>query len=258
MGGTTSYLKNLLSQDNNAFLPSISVDCVIFGFYDGTLKILLNKFKFFDQWMLPGGFVLKDQDIDNAASEILLERTGLNNIYLKQFHLFGDASRTNRQVNKEILKQNDIDYDESHWLLQRFISLGYFAFINYSNAKIRAKQDEEIRWFDIDKIPLLYSDHNLIISKAISTIRQQINNIPIGKELLPEKFTVTELRTIYETILNRKLDRRNFQKKMLTNGIINKLDEVSRKNGIKPTFLYSFNEEKYNQAQNEDAILFEF
>lgn len=258
MDGTTSYVKSLLSKDNHTFLPGISVDCVIFGFHDGILKILLNKFNFFDQWMLPGGFVPKELDINDAASKILSDRTGLNNIYLKQFYLFGESNRTNRLVNEKFLKQNDIEYDGSHWLLQRFISLGYFAFINYSDARIDRNRDEEVKWFDLDKIPLLYSDHNLIISKAISTIRQQINNIPIGKELLPEKFTLTELRTIYETILNQKLDRRNFQKKMLTNGVVYKLDEVSKKTGIKTTTLYSFNEEKYKQAQNEDTLLFEF
>ncbi|WP_165021023.1 MULTISPECIES: NUDIX hydrolase [unclassified Dysgonomonas] len=240
-------------------LPSVSVDCVIFGFHEGTLKILLNKFKFHGTWMLPGGFVYKKEDVDDAAYRILKSRTGLDKVYLEQFHLFGNHNRTNIQENEKILNQIDMGSEkpEHHWFLNRFVSVGYYAFVEYSKVEVYTADGEDLRWHHIDEIPQLYSDHNKIIEKAILTIRSQIGNIPIGYELLPEKFAMTELRIIYETIFNKKLDRRNFQRKMLSTGLINKLDETSKKWGIKSATLFSFNKEKYEHAKDSENALFD-
>lgn len=238
---------SIIFSNGDIFHPGISVDCVVFGFHEGKLKILLNKYHNYELPMLPGGFVLKDENVDAAAYRTLQTRTGLNNIYLRQFYLFGDCDRVNKAQNEDILKRlGDNTNNEQHWFLNRFISVGYYAFVEYSKVKLHVTEIEETAWFNYDDIPLLYVDHNKIISKAISVIRSQIGSIPIGYELLPCKFTMTELRIIYETILGEKLDRRNFQRKILSTGLLHKLDEVSRKKGVKDTSLFSFDDEKYN------------
>jgi len=255
-----SYSENILFEKAEALLPSVSVDCIIFGFHEGTLRILLNKFHKHNQWMLPGGFVFTDESVDDSAYRILRERTGLDKIYLKQFHLFGDKDRTDIKDNERILIMNNISIDQDnkpHWLLQRFISVGYYAFVEYSKVNIIKKTDEEIKWFDLENMPVLYSDHNNIVDKAISTIRMQLGYLPMGYELLPEKFTMTELRIIYETILGEKLDRRNFQRKMLASGMIIKLNEVFKKRGIKSTTLFSFNKKKLKSALENGTTFFD-
>jgi hypothetical protein len=116
--------------------------------------------------------------------------------------------------------------------------------------------DEEVAWFDLNHIPSLYTDHNHIIDKAITTIRSQLNSIPVGYELLPEKFTLTQLRIIYETLLDTKLDRRNFQRKILSTGLVYKLNEVYKKWGQKSSTLYSFDKNKYQDAIKNGISIF--
>ena len=250
----------VLSKNAEAFLPGVSVDCVIFGFHDGNMKVLLNRFSGYDKWMIPGGFVFKDEDVDKAALRILAGRTGLEDIYLRQFHFFGNSNRTDIDENKDMLiKLGQLPPDikgDTHWLLNRFISAGYYALVEYSKVRIHTNPSEEIEWFAMDEIPVLYSDHNKIIDKAISTIRPQLSSIPVGYELLPEKFTISELRIIYETILGKELDRRNFQRKILSTGLVIKLDEMHKKWGFKSSTLFSFDKEKYMEAIENGFPLF--
>ncbi|MDU1892218.1 MAG: NUDIX domain-containing protein [Dysgonomonas sp.] len=251
---------NVLQYSADVFHPGTSVDCVIFGFHEGTLKILLNKFSYYNKWMIPGGFVHKDENVDDAAYRLLTLRTGLSDIYLRQFYLFGDKDRTNIEENEDMLIRwgiTDSEERKKHWLVQRFVSVGYYALVEYSKVKIETNDDEEIAWFDLDEIPVLYTDHNKIIEKALATIRMQLLILPFGYELLPEKFTMTELRIIYETILRQKLDRRNFQRKMLGTGLIHKLDEVSKKWGVKSSALFSFDKEKYYNAVENGFMSFD-
>lgn len=238
-----------MEKDAKIFLPSISIDCVILGFHDGILKILLNKFDTNQKWMLPGGFVYMNENVNDAAYRILSERTGLTELYLKQFYLFGDIGRVPLEDNKLIFTTDtDQPAKNPEWLVERFVSVGYYALVEYSQIKIKAAKNEEIQWVQTNEVPDLYGDHNKIINKAIQSLRYQINTIPIGYELLPEKFTMSDLRLIYETILDRKLDRRNFQRKMLNSGYIIKLDEVTKKWGSKSAALFSFDKDKYNFA----------
>jgi len=242
-----SYNNKIISTESGKMLPSVSIDCVIFGFHEGQLKILLNKFNNHKKWMLPGGFVYIDENVDTAAYRLLKERTGLQKIYLTQFYLFGDCDRTNIEENRHILRENYDEHNAAHWFAQRFVSVGYYSFVDFTEVKIKNKKDEDVEWFGLNEIPELYSDHNKIINKALDVIRIQLGFIPIGYELLPEKFTMSELRVIYETILGHTIDRRNFQRKMLSSGLVLQLDEVSKKWGIKSAALFSFNKEKYQE-----------
>jgi hypothetical protein len=249
---------NLKAED---FLPGVSVDSVIFGFREGSLYVLLNRFENHAQWMLPGGFVRRNEDVDAAAYRVLKLRTGLNNVYLQQFYLFGDKDRTKIKEQKKLLQENNVDFTDGekklHWMLKRYVSVGYYAFVEYGKVSINSKFDGEVKWFEISQIPPLYSDHNAIINKAISTIRIYIGYIPVCYELLPEKFTMSELRGVYEAILGKYLDRRNFQRKILSLGILDELEEKTKRFGVKTTTLFSFNDKKLNVALNSGLLHFE-
>lgn len=242
-------LRNTLTMGKDLFLPNLSIDCVVLGFHQGSLKILLNKVNIHEKWMLPGGFVYKDEDLELAASRILKQRTSLYNVYLRQFRTFGQVNRIEKSESLQMLKHMNIDSELAQWYLERFISCSYYAFIEYEKAEIKADEEyEEIRWFSLDQLPKLYGDHYIILDTAIQTLRKQLGNIPIGFELLPEKFTMPELRSIYEAILGRKLDRRNFQRKMLSLDVFITLDEKRKIGAHKSPKLYSFDKEKYEKA----------
>lgn len=241
--------EDILELGQELFHPGFSVDCVIFGFHENQLKVLLLKMKHIDIWALPGGFVLKEEDVEDAATRVLQSRTGLDNIFLRQFHLFGQPGRSKHDFNAELLKKRQVPFDGSHWFLQRFMTLGFYALVEYSSATPRPDNNSDAcEWWDLQQVPALMQDHNQILDKALEALRLQLAYQPIGYNLLAEKFTMPELQKLYETILGKQLDRRNFQRKMLTYDILERLDE--RRSGVahKAPYLYRFNQEKYQQA----------
>ncbi|MDR0542849.1 MAG: NUDIX hydrolase [Dysgonamonadaceae bacterium] len=256
MGQTAKSFKDFLLTSFEILQPGIIVDSVIFGFNEGEIKVLLNRYKAHPNWMLPGGFVCKDEGIEEAAGSLLKKRTGLKNCYLRQFSTFGEPDEAIIEENKQLLREYGMGDMDSHWLLDRYVNIGYYAFVNYNEARIKPTLDEECGWFGLSKLPSLFCNHRMIIDKAIQVIRMEINYIPIGLGLLPEKFTISELRVIYETILGKSLDRRNFQRKILSCGYIYKLDEISRKWGVKDAALYAFNKEKYLKAMEQGMDFF--
>lgn len=229
--------------------PGISVDCVIFGFHENELKVLLLKMKNSKKWAIPGGFVQKTEDVDTAAKRELKLRTSIEDIYLKQFYLFGDAYRSNDQYVDNLVKDQVIQSEMDAWFRQRFITVGYYALVEFSKViPTPAANAELCEWVPINEIPELILDHDIIIQKALSSLRRKLRLEPIGKNLLPKIFTMNELRILYETILGEELDRRNFQRKMLSFGILDRLNQVRKGGAHKAPYLYSFNEEKYNQS----------
>jgi 8-oxo-dGTP diphosphatase len=243
----------LLNTGAYNFLPSLSVDCVIFGFHENQLKVLLLQHRYLNMWALPGGFIYKDEPTDAAAYRVLKERTGLNEIFLKQFHVFGDPGRSQKEFHLRDLKKDGIEAEEDLWLLQRFVTIGYYALVEF--WKVSPPTDtvsEKCVWWDIHKVPALILDHKQILDKALATLRTQLNYQPIGYTLLPEKFTMPELQKLYETILDKKLDRRNFQRKVLSFGILQRLEETKKGMAHKAPYLYSFDLTKYNNALQEN------
>jgi 8-oxo-dGTP diphosphatase len=234
------------------YLPSLSLDCVIFGFHENQLKILLLKMKNAGLWALPGGFILKNEDVDAAAERVLKERTGLEEIFLQQFNVFGEPKRSDPNFHRKYLKAEGIAIEDSHWLLQRFVTVGYYALVEYSFVTPRPDSfSEACTWRDIDKLPELMMDHRQILEKALEVLRQHLNYHPVGYNLLPEKFTMPGLQALYETILDKKLDRRNFQRKILSFGILRRLKEKKKGVAHKAPYLYSFDLRKYNRALKE-------
>ena len=244
----------LVIKGASLYHPGISADCVIFGFHEGELKVLLLKMKNEDHWALPGGFILKEESVDDAATRVLQERTGINNLFLQQFHVFGSPNRSDKEKHKEWMKRDGIAVDKNNWLLQRFITVGYYALVEYSYVQPSPDHTSDACvWCDLHDISTLslIMDHKQILDKALETLRLQINHQPIGYNLLPQKFTMPELQKLYEAILDKKLDRRNFQRRMLGYGIIKKLKETRRGGAHRAPYLHTFDMRKYQKALTE-------
>ncbi len=249
----TKDLKKTINLGHQIYFQGLSVDCVIFGFHNFQLKVLVLKKNNLTQRALPGGFIYKNENVDDAATRILQERTGLDHIFLQQFRVFGDPRRSKKPSHiLGIMKAEGIKVDKKNWLLQRFVTVGYYALVEYSHVTpICNHLSETFEWCDIHTLPPLIIDHREIFQKALETLRIQLNYQPVGYNLLPEKFTMPELQKLYETILDKKLDRRNFQRKMLGFGILNKLKEQRKGVAHKAPFLYTFNLKKYHKALRE-------
>jgi 8-oxo-dGTP diphosphatase len=230
------------------YLEHISIDCVVFGFHEGQMKVLLLKNIGEEKWYLPGGFVLKREPIEMAANRILKERTGLDQIFLQQFHVFGDPDRS--KVHNDMY--NGMLPPEKNWFSGRFLTIGYYALVDFFEVTPQADRFSELcGWRDMDDMPKLELDHELIFKTALDTLRLQLNYQPIGYNLMPKEFTMPELQKLYETILDKKLDRRNFQRRILGFGILNRAEQPRKGGAHKAPYLYSFDLEGYKHALTE-------
>ncbi|WP_294957614.1 NUDIX domain-containing protein [uncultured Flavobacterium sp.] len=240
-------LKDIIDNNEN-YQPGLSIDCVIFGFHDNQLKVLLIKVERANKWSLPGGFIPVDQDIDMAAITILNGRTGVDGVFLRQFATFGKVNRNKQHFDKKTLEYLQIEEEKGKWLTRRFVTIGYYALVDFSKILPNpAGRHEVVEWIDHKEVPELILDHREILDKALDTLRTELNLMPIGYNLLPEKFTIPELQKLYETILDKKLDRRNFLRKITNIGILTKLDEKKSNVAHKAPNLYSFDKEKYDE-----------
>lgn len=239
-----THLKN-----SKEYQPGLSIDCVIFGFDANQLKVLLIKTGYNERWSLPGGFISVNEDIDTAAVSILQARTGLQGIFLRQFATFGAVKRNQNHFSSYVLSHFGIPEEEEDWYTSRFVTIGYYALVNFSKAIPQPDNPSEIvEWIDHSEVPELILDHREILDKALETLRTEINLMPVGYNLLPEKFTIPELQKLYETILGRSLDRRNFLRKITSIGILTKLDEKKSNVAHKAPNLYSFDKDKYEEV----------
>lgn len=240
---------SLISFDIDNFVSGQSVDCVIFGFENGELKILVLKWKVPGEfWALPGGFVYKEEDLDIAAIRVLKERTGIDIPFLEQFKTFGKVDRRDSDTVIKNLKSIDVDKNILDWFGNRFISTGYLSLVDIRKCDLTPDfSSEAIAWLSLKELPDLIFDHKEMVDSAISYIRNQINYLPIGLNLLPEKFTMKELQLLYESILDKKLDRGNFQRKMLKLDIFIRHEKQLEGGAHKAPYLYSFDKNKYEE-----------
>lgn len=237
-----------------SIIPNLSVDCVIFGFDLKKLNIMLterelrdennpNKLIFKD-YTLQGHHVLENENLDDAAKRILKEKTGLDNIYLEQFYTFGNTDRLNKPKD-EIWKEKIGLNIPSH-----VVSVGYYSLVDCEKI-IPDEYHQTSKWFPVDKLPELGFDHDKIIEKAMEALRLKLSREPIGFELLPEKFTLTQLQKLYEAILGKKLDRRNFRKKIANLKYIIPLDEKQTGVSHKPAQVFIFSKDVYIRTKTE-------
>lgn len=211
----------------------LAVDCIIFGFDNEKLKILLVQRNFEPEkgnWSLIGGFLKINENLDKAAVRILHYLTGLNNIYMEQVYTF-----------------SKVDRDPA----DRTISVAYYALIDIASHDKELFQQNSIHWFDVEDAPKLIFDHNRMVERSIGSLRKRALNKPIGFELLPKNFTMRQLQKLYEAILDVKLDKRNFINKFNSLDILIKLDEKDKSSSKKGAFLFQFNEKKYNRKVEE-------
>ena len=210
----------------------LSVDCIIFGFDQNKLKILIGKRNMDPgrgEWSLYGGFVRNDESLDAAAQRTLLELTGLRNIYMSQVGAFGN-----------------IDRDPG----ERVVSIAYYALINVKDYSERLRKQHGVEWVNIEDIPQMYSDHNAMVAKARKLIQQKIKTNPVGFELLPELFTLTQLQRLYEAVNGEPLDKRNFRKRIKDMDYIEKTELIDKKTSKRGASLYRFNKKAFTEDKS--------
>lgn len=219
--------------------PALTVDCVVFGYDAEELKVLLiqrDLEPFEGKWALPGGFVHIEETLEDAARRELQEETGIADLYLEQLYTFGEVNRDPRE---------------------RVVSVAYYALVDLFHYRLTAATDaRNAAWFAVDDTPPLAFDHEQILAMAHQRLRGKVRYQPIGFELLPEKFTLTQLQRLYETILGTALDKRNFRKKILGMDLLIELDEVEQDVAHRAARLYQFDESKY-RALTERGFNFE-
>lgn len=210
--------------------PALTVDCVVFGLDEGELEVLLIRRgipPFANRWALPGGFVRLDETLEDAARRELEEETGLNKVFLEQLYTFDAIDRDPRE---------------------RVITVAYYALVKLSDHKVRAATDAaDAAWFAISDLPELAFDHAKIFDVALERLRGKVRYQPLGFELLARKFTLTQLQRMYETILDRPLDKRNFRKKILGMDLLVELDEVQKDVAHRAARLYKFDDRRYRK-----------
>lgn len=225
----------------NNYIPHLSFDCVIFGFNGTILKILILEYHATGLFALPGGFVRKDQSLDNAVEQGVKERTGLDDVFLDQFYLFGSLERSSPKDMERILRANGDDTEDNQWMKERFLTVGYYALINYDKVTpVPDRFSDSIDWYAIEDLPPLMMDHRLIVDKALDTLRKNIDEKIIGINLLPQKFTMKQLQLVYEAILGQSLRRTTFQRKMLSLDILERHEKLFKGTAHKAPYLYSF------------------
>jgi 8-oxo-dGTP diphosphatase len=238
-----------LDEAGERFLAHISLDCVVFGWHANQLKILLLKVKNLDVLALPGGFVMHQETLEKAAIRTLQERTGLENVFLQQFRVFSDPLRSNPEDRARDLEKMGVNRKRAAWFGQRFISVGFYSLVDFSKVDPRPDMfSETCSWYNLEDRGTMILDHDHILQTALAALRMQLNHQPIGYNLLPRKFTLPELQKLYETILGKKLDRRNFQRKVFSYGILRSLDEKRTGVAHKAPYLYSFDLRQYRKA----------
>ncbi|HKJ32721.1 MAG TPA: NUDIX domain-containing protein [Balneolales bacterium] len=217
----------------------VAVDCIIFGFDREDLKLLLIKRNFEPEkgkWSLMGGFLSRDESLDDAAGRVLNNLTGLKNVYLEQLHGFGEVDRDP---------------------VERTVSIAYYALVNIQKHDKELVRKYSAHWFPIDAIPNLIFDHNEMVEAAKSRLRYKASHQPVGFELLPEKFTLPELQQLYEAIYETDLDKRNFRRRILSMDVLIKTNEKQKKYSKKGAFLYKFDENKYKKrVRDGDSLVF--
>jgi len=239
--------------------PNLTIDCAIFGYHDGELQLLLVKNKLITMWCLPGGFVRKDESLDQAATRITAERTGFDNLFFKQFKAFGDPGRNDPRGAfdpEKLLELVGIRLDDHAWLTGETVSVGYYAITDIISAKPKADfLSSECGWFPIDKLPPLGFDHEGMVREALFSMRIHLHHFPIGKNLLQQKFTLKEIKRFYEVMSGKQLNASNFPNKLIAMGIIVKLDEKKSIGAHRSPTYYKFDEESYEKALQEGLVL---
>ncbi len=255
---TLRELEHFFKKGYLDYRPEVTVDCAIFGYHDGALQLLLVKNKIITGWCLPGGYVKRNENLDEAAARITEERTGIGNLFLKQFKTFGEPGR-NKVIDfdhENFYTLTGIRTDEFDWLKVDTVSIGFYAITDIVNTKPRADFfSSECRWFPVDKLPKLGFDHDEMVGEALFTMRMHLYHFPIGQSLLPEKFTLKEIKGFYETMSGKELNATNFPNKLISLGLIVKTNEKRNIGAHRSPTYYKFDKKVYKKVLQEGLVL---
>lgn len=240
---------------NKNYIPQVAIDCVIFGYEDQQLKVLLSKLNFQGEFFaLHSGFIKQEEDLDDAAKRILEERTGIQDIYLQQFKVFGKADYKRQEFLDELIKTN-FPQDEEYlkdtnktyeWFTKRFLSIGYYALVDLGKVYPKLTQlDASIQWYPLHKVPKLVMHYDEVLKEALNAVKVDIDQKFNAFNLLPEKFTMKEIQQIYETIFEQKYTRSNFQKKILEMNVLERLEKKYTGAKNKAPYLYKLRNDKF-------------
>lgn len=241
---------------DTSITPNVSVDCVIFGFDFTELKVLLIEREEGDfandpnqpgMLALPGDHILSNEGFDQAGERVLNELTGLQDIYLEQFKAYGHPSRVNNEKDRQWMKFIRAEPNA------RVVTIAYYSLVNLENYKPQASSfARRAIWTPVSELPILAFDHNKIVEDALKALRLKLKNEPVGFELLPEKFTLSQLQRLYEIIMGTTFEKRNFRRKMLKKEILLALDEKQVGVPHKAARLYQFDKESYEKAKGDN------
>ena len=232
-------------------IPNLSVDCVVFGFDLNRLNVLLTKRELVDDtsgkiiftdFTVQGHHVLEGENLDEAAVRVLKDKTGLGDIYLEQFYAFGEIDRMLGENDQLWTKKSYPEVDD------HVITVGYYSLVD-SRLVNPDQQHQQTMWFPADDLPPLGFDHEKIIQKALHCLRIKLSREPVGFELLPEKFTLSQLQNLYEAVLGIKFDRRNFRKKVAMMKYVIPLNEKQKGVAHKPAQVFIFSKDVYKRTK---------
>ena len=222
-------MTNFYSEHSKVWL---SVDCIIFGFDESQLKILIGRRQMDPgrgEWSLYGGFVRSNESVDDAAHRVLFELTGLRTLYMRQVGAFGS-----------------VDRDPG----ERVVSVAYYVFINVADYDDRLRKEYHLEWVSLDEVPQLYSDHNQMVQQALKQMRLKMSTEPVAFRLLPNLFTLTQLQKLYEAVKGEELDKRNFRKRIKEMNFIEKTELIDKTGSKRGAALYRFNKRLYGEDPN--------
>ncbi|MGW8316287.1 MAG: NUDIX hydrolase [Bacteroidales bacterium] len=246
-----ALFKDYFADGTDAFLPHISINSVVLGYRHPQLRVLVYRFPDQEEWMLPGGYVRKEESLDEAAYRNL-KLAGINNVFLRQIRTFGDVFRIEGvsapgfmfdQKEGEILK----------WVKQRFVTVVYYGLVRLSETKVvPGGFMKDFKWLDVNHLERLAMDHASIIEETRMLLSTEILHYPVAENLLPGTFTLNELRGVFEAILHRSIDRGTFRRKMVNLGILQQVDQKKDVVG-RPSHLFRFNQDKYRSFMAKET-----
>lgn len=230
-------VKDIIQNGSNYFLPHLSLDLVIIGYQQDQLKCLLLKLG--DKWALPGGYISRKESVDEAALNTLKIRTGLDQAHLKFLSVFGSPDRQFGEDFRYFIEKTGLPWNKDYFINQRFVTLSYYSLVDIATTHpVPGQFDEAIDWFSFDALPDLWLDHLEIISTARQRLKEDIKQEHVTYNLLPDAFTMPQLHALHQAILEEKLDRSRFQKKMLSSGIFERLPQLRKESPGRNPYLY--------------------
>ena len=246
-----TMLEEYFGDEIDSFLAHVSINNVVFGYDHPHLKVLVHRVPAQDGWLLPGGYIKYEEDLDDAVYRNL-KLIGIENVFLRQIATFGDAFRVNEYHVKDELQESKYT-DILRWASRRFVTVVYYGLVNIHQTKlVDGVISSESKWMEVNNLVNLVGDHESIILQTRKMLITELQNHPVASSLLPDSFTFNELRGLYEAILNRTIDRGTFRRKIMNQGIVEQID--TRRDAVgRPAHLFRFSKDMYLKSLSEET-----